>query len=107
MRLLVALLAASTLTACDPVVCSIPQEDGVSNNRGCSGEVLASGSMENSDLATDAELHCQNLFNPAVTCCSYTFSSEGEWYATDGWVVEDDGVPDAGHRSAGTCSTGQ
>jgi len=68
----------------------------------CSGSVVASGNMENSDSASDAAAACGSA---AVIggCCMFHLYGKGQWYLTDG-------VPQSGGRqctSAGSdCNAG-
>lgn len=49
----------------------------------CSGQILASGTMNNSDYPADAARNCEKT-KVAASCCMYHLYGIGKWYLTDG-----------------------
>lgn len=61
--------------------CNVPDWNNPATS--CSGQVLATGSMNNSDDPVDAARNCEKA-KVAGTCCMYHLYGVGTWYLTDG-----------------------
>ncbi|MCA9494823.1 MAG: hypothetical protein KC621_33070 [Myxococcales bacterium] len=110
MRVLSTVVLLSTLLAgCEAIECSIapdPTNEALQmNGLGCSGNILASGSLDNMETQADAELACEQSFTKA-SCCAYHLYGAGEWFATDGELVMEGGIPEEAEwgRAAGNCA---
>lgn len=79
--------------------------NGSRNSSGCSGNLIAMGSMNNSDSPSQAATYCQNAGDLTGTCCSFHLYGVGEWFLTDGAPIDSGGVPyeSAGGRGAWSC----
>jgi hypothetical protein len=85
---------------------SAPAKDKM-NTLVCTGNILASGSMKDSDLRDDAAANCSAAnVSRAGSCCAMDLFSDGKWFLTDGAVANEGGVTGGvtfWGRSAGPC----
>lgn len=80
--------------------CEVPAWNNPKSS--CSGTILASGSMDNSDSPADAARHCDQA-RMAGSCCMYHLYGVGKWFLTDGQPQpqgRDCDVEPNGHRNS-------
>ncbi|MDB5814736.1 MAG: hypothetical protein JWN23_1853, partial [Rhodocyclales bacterium] len=63
------------------VSCKVPTWNEPTTS--CTGKILASGSMSNSDSSDDAARNCERA-GVGGSCCMYHLYGVGSWYVTDG-----------------------
>ncbi|MFO0675273.1 MAG: hypothetical protein U0169_01985 [Polyangiaceae bacterium] len=71
----------------------------------CSGEVLASGSMEDSDDPEIAAASCERAGIPG-TCCMFQLYGVGRWYLTDGEPVSGTRECEKTRTGSNDCASG-
>jgi hypothetical protein len=69
---------------------------------GCDGNILASGSLEDSSVVA-AQRECELALIRGATCCSVQSGTRGTWFLTDGSPVAEGGVPAGPLREAWSC----
>lgn len=72
-------IAQKSMIAPYGISCAVPEWGGTS----CSGNILATGSMNNSDSPAVAAEHCRQS-GVAGSCCMFHLYGVGKWFLTDG-----------------------
>jgi hypothetical protein len=85
------------------ISCHVPEWN--SPQTSCSGKVLASGSMNNSDLPADAAKYCSQA-GVAGSCCMYHLYGVGKWYLTDGEPQQHGRLCEDGNGNHDSCYAG-
>ncbi len=71
-----------TSPAANGIQCLVPVWNAPATS--CTGTVIASGSMSNSDLPSAAQLACNATNNINGSCCMFHLYGVGKWFLTDG-----------------------